>query len=228
MQSRLLAAALGLCLLSAAFACSDDPASAPSDPASSAGSSGAAGATGTAGVGGAAAGGMAGGSGADQGGEGGAAGAPLVPAEMNLSIVKNDVAYPLERAQFGLTKITEGHEIYVEAHFGGDPACPTESSPSPDRTLIITGLLAEDPSGTVVTEATHARANLLDFEGAITTEPILKGTTVTLTSLESNACPDCAAGDPSRFVGFVIDATLSDGTKVTGTVRATHCGSLDQ
>lgn len=224
MRGPLLFAAFGLsaCL---AFACGEDDVAPPAPNA----------AGGTAGSGGAGGQGLGAGSGGESAagsgglsGAGGAAGSLPGTATMNLSIVKNGVSYPLDRAQFGLTKLADGHEIYVEAHFGGDPACPTESSPSPDRTAIITGLLAEDPPGRTIDYAAHARANLLDFKGDITMEPILKGTSVTLTSLASNACPDCAAGDPDRFVAFEVNATLSDGTTIAGTVKASHCGSLDE
>lgn len=211
-----------------AIGCGDDDAKAP--PATAA-----AGAGGTAGTAGASSAGTGGTDAAGMGGTdaagndgGGAAGSSTAPATLDLSIVKNGVAYPLDRAQFGLTKLPEGHEIYVEAHFGGDPACPTQGSPSPARTAIITGLLAEDPVGKTIDFDSHARANLLDFAGDITTEPILKGVAVTLTSLPSNPCLDCAAGDPARFVAFEVDATLSDGTTIQGTVRAAHCGSLDE
>lgn len=182
-----------------------------------------AGAGGTAPEGGA--GGTAGAAGA------GAGGAAEIPSSTRLTITRKGVSFPLDRAQFGLTTSTSqsGATMYVEAHFGGDPACPTASSPSPSRTLIITGFPAGAAPGTVFDYDSGARVNLLDFDKTITAEPILKATAVTITAFADNPCVTCPSTDESadRFAAFTVEATFSDGATLTGTVRAMHCGSLD-
>jgi hypothetical protein len=120
---------------------------------------------------------------------------------------------PFTRAQHGLEP---AGGLYVEAHFGGAPACPTQTSPTPDRTLIISGLQPLTDGG-VMTEADGVRVTLLDFTGALTTLPALKATTVRATAREMN---------PGVRVAFALEATFDGGT-LTGTFSAEHCTSLD-
>ena len=204
--------------------CGRDAADPPAAAAGSGGAPSSGGEGGTAGGSGGALGGWGGASGsAGDGGSGGGGAAIL-----DLVVVKNGVRHPFERAQFGLSKLPMGYEVYAEAHSGGDAACPGEKSPTPARTAIMTGFLATDAAGEPIGYADGARANVLDFDGSITTEPILKATDVTVTPLPSHPCATCAAGDPARFVAFSIRAVLSDGAVLEGTVRAAHCGSLDE
>jgi hypothetical protein len=211
---------LRLLLVFAAFtalsACGDDAAS--PEPSASAGAAGS--------------GGAGAGAGADAGGAGeaGPAGAAAVPSSTQLTISQGGKDYPLDRAQFGLTKLPSGFEVYVEAHFGGDPACPSEASPSPSRTLILTGFPADSAPGTVFDDASGARITLLDFEGLVTQEPVLKSTGVAITTFADNACTSCPSEDESsdRFLALTVAATFSDGSQLQGTIRADHCGSLDQ
>lgn len=239
MQRRALAIASFSCLLALA-ACSDDASTAGSTANAGAGAGGSgAGGSGAGAAGEAAAGGggkseAGGNAGASIAGSGGGAvagsgGGAGTPTSTQLAIVKDGTSFPLDRAQFGLTKLADGsYEGYVEAHFGGDAACPSESSPSPERTVIITGFPAEAAPGTSTDRDAGARLNLLDFKGDVTTAPILKTTTITLVSLASNPCPTCSAGDPARSLAFTVAATFEDGSTIAGDVVASHCGSLDE
>lgn len=117
------------------------------------------------------------------------------------------------RAQHGLEP--DGG-LYVEAHFGGDPACPTQSSPTPDRTLVIAGLRALTDGGTL-TSQDGARVTLLDFTGALTPAPFLRASSVVATA---------GAMTPGVSVSFSLEATF-DGGALSGSFVAEHCASLD-
>lgn len=130
---------------------------------------------------------------------------------LNASIGGHTGAF--DRAQHG-TSGTDG--IYVEAHFGGDPACPTQTSPTPARTLVVNGLRSA-AAGTVLTEADGVTASLLDFDGSLTSAPIDRATAVRATARY------VARG---AYVSFDLVATFPDGT-ISGGFFAPHCASLD-
>ena len=118
---------------------------------------------------------------------------------------------PFDRAQHGLN--ADG-TLYVEAHFGGDPACPSQSSPTPDRTLIINNLPVD---GGAATYANGVRANLLDFSGVLTTAPIVRALDVTATPLSLQ---------PGQQVAWHIEGIFDGGT-FSGDFDAPHCDSLN-
>ena len=105
-----------------------------------------------------------------------------------------------DRAQFGVE--TGGSTRRVEAYGGGDPACPTETSPTPDRTLIIAGAGGDAP-----------KVSYFDFAG--TGVPVVKATAVTITNVVKL----------DDVVAFDIDATFANGT-VKGHLASTFCMSL--
>jgi hypothetical protein len=117
-----------------------------------------------------------------------------------------------ERAQHGRAGVDR---VYLEAHSGGDPACPTMMSPSPRRTLVVSGVRV----GTAVqTEADGVTASLLDFTSELVSAPIVRATAVRVTPRAIN---------PGTSVSLEIDATFPGGT-ITGTVVSPHCDSLDE
>ena len=118
-----------------------------------------------------------------------------------------------DRAQHGLQP--DGG-LYIEAYFGGDPACPTQTSPTPDRTLIIAGLHAM-PDGGAISYADGLRVTLLDFNGALTTLPFVRATSARAAPLSVT---------PGTLVVFAIEATFDGGT-LQGRFSAAHCASLD-
>lgn len=136
-------------------------------------------------------------------------------ATLALSATFGDVTEPFTRAQLGLDR--EGGRVValrVEAHDGGDPACPTMDSPSPDRTLIITFDVPEDGAARAPTAV-----SLLDFAGTLTSAPIARATEATLT-------PRAVRLEGEPHVAFDLSATFEGGT-IEGAVYATHCPSLD-
>lgn len=126
---------------------------------------------------------------------------------------------PLDRAQFGFNT-TDGAvpTVQVEAHFGGDPACPSQTSPTPDRTVVFANVpLAKG----LATEASGLKATLLDFKGDLTTEPLVRATAVKLTVVDFASAPKA-----SSYVAFDVEATFPTGS-VKGHAYATHCDSMD-
>jgi hypothetical protein len=137
------------------------------------------------------------------------------------------------RSQYGLTAPaqagSEDWEIYLEAHEGGAPNCPSRSSPTPDYTLILAGLPAATPSS-VMTEADGLRLTLLDFEGSLLgNAPLSKAESVRVTPTMANVCTACVGvrGHQAGYVALAMEATFAEGT-LTGHSYATHCQSLDQ
>lgn len=117
------------------------------------------------------------------------------------------------RAQHGLEPTGL---LYVEAHFGGDPACPTQNSPTPDRTLVISGLNPMHDGG-VQSYADGVRVTLLDFTGALTQAPFVRAASVRATPGAVNAGTE---------VTFALEAGFDGGT-LSGSFTAPHCASLD-
>lgn len=118
-----------------------------------------------------------------------------------------------ERAQHG---VEADGRLYVEAHAGGDPACPTMTSPTPLRTLVIAGLRVL-PDGGASTFADGLRVTLLDFGGAVTTAPLERA---------HDARATARWVEPGRLVSFQLSATFDGGT-LSGGFSAPHCASLD-
>jgi len=134
-------------------------------------------------------------------------------AATDLVITFRGTTASFDRAQHGL----EGDGgLYVEAHFGGDPACPGPSSPTPDRTLIIAGLRWPGDGG-AQTYADGVRVTLLDFRGNLSPNPFDRAVAV-------RAVPRLVV--PGVQVSFTLDATF-DGGVVRGAFDAPHCASLD-
>lgn len=116
-----------------------------------------------------------------------------------------------ERAQHGNLA---GDRLVVEAHSGGDPACPTMSSPTPRRTLSIRGVRAtSDPAP----QTDGLTAALFDFGGDLTAAPLLRASAV-------RVVPSAYLRDGS--VSLSVTVTFAEGT-ITGDLVAPHCDSLD-
>jgi len=126
----------------------------------------------------------------------------------------------LTRAQYGTTKTDAGKTIiHLEAHEGGDPACPTQSSPTPDRTLVVENVLDPADHSTQGT-ADGVRAALFDFEGSLLggTDVLAKATSVKL-ELDGPAAPE---------FGMKVTMVFPQGGKLEGHLYATHCASMDE
>jgi len=137
--------------------------------------------------------------------------------ELALTFGSNEAV--VDRAQFGFNAPDNGKvSLHVEAHFGGDPACPTGASPSPDRTVIF----ANVPIPTDSTPIENAAVTLLDFEGTLSPNPFDSATSATLSPVAAKPTPTDDA-----FIAFDVNATFDGGT-MTGHIYAVHCDSMDE
>ena len=137
-----------------------------------------------------------------------------------------------DRAFFGLTspgKSDSGDwELHIESYGGGDDACPTESSPAPDRTVVLARVPI--PAGPGMTG--EGQTSLLDFTGSLIpgVPPTSTATSHTIVWTAADPCIPCAEGTEAdrqdRFVAFDLSATFAEGTAL-GHLYATHCDSLD-
>lgn len=125
----------------------------------------------------------------------------------DFSITLGGKKVPFDRGQFG----TEGQGLYLELYDGGDPACPSQNSPTPKHTLIVSGLEKSGTSKPTVT--------LLDFIGDVITTPK----------------PSRTASASTATMHVSTDARIELDLSVTfdadgggqGPVVGTHCTSLD-
>ncbi len=129
----------------------------------------------------------------------------------------NGNALAFDRGQFGTQTVDGGTGYHVEVHAGGDPACPTQNSPTPERSFVVTSI-PHLAAGQSATEADGVRAAYLDFAGD-GSAPLVKSTQikVTVTAIDSAAKP--------TWIAFDVDAKFPTGS-VTGHVYATYCESL--
>lgn len=150
-----------------------------------------------------------------------------------LAFMKGSKRLPFTSGAFGLTPPDRNErgiwELYFEAWEGGFTGCPKNDSPTPRRTLVLSGV--ELPFTSVTrTFADGVRANIFDFEGAIVTgaDPRTGATAVSVTVSHAHACegapPTCA--EDERFVAIDIVATFGEGT-LEGRLFAPHCASFD-
>jgi len=125
----------------------------------------------------------------------------------------------LVRAQHGTQAGDAGSEFHVEGHLGGAPECPTQNSPSPEYTVIVTSI----PRGRVgkLTEADGIKGAFFDFKGDLGLPPIAKSTKaeVTIVAVDS--------ATPPAWVAMDVSVTFPEGT-VKGHLYAAHCTSLDE
>lgn len=139
----------------------------------------------------------------------------------NLTATFGGNTITLSRAQVGLEPSDAGLLFYLEAHAGGDPACPTMDSPTPDQTLVLAGIPVR-PAGTVLTKADGLGGALLDFTGMFLTDPRpARAVDVELTVRQQNTSPSSNA-----FLSFDLVAHF-DGGIIQGRGNALHCDSLD-
>jgi hypothetical protein len=153
-------------------------------------------------------------------------------AVQSVTATFGQVSEPLERAVYGVDRDKQGNPgTYIEALHGGFAGCPEQSSPTPERTLIISGLPLPR-SGPALTLSDGLVVSLLDYKGTLLAgSPVAKATSASVTFRAANVCPSCvgkpAPSDPNGFVALEIDATFPDSGRVSGYLYAVHCDSLD-
>lgn len=130
------------------------------------------------------------------------------------------VTASFERAQFGRDKTGPNVSgVTVEVHAGGAPECPKQNSPTPDRTLVVSGIKVGS-EGKTLTLADGLAVTLLDFKELLTKKPLDKATAAKLTVV-------AIEGSPPDKVAFDLEATFEEGT-IRGHVFADHCATMDE
>ncbi len=124
-----------------------------------------------------------------------------------------DVNETFDLAYYGLE--SDG-TLHLEIYGGAAPGCPESDSPTPARTLVIGAFPAPSDATPL-----SLSVSLLDFEGTLTEEPILRSSSATATPRAARV-ESTAMG----FVRFDLEASFDGGT-MSGAVYATHCDSLD-
>ena len=127
---------------------------------------------------------------------------------------------PLDRAQFGTQVGKAGAQLHVESHSGGAPECPSQSSPTPSYTLIVSSV-PRGAAGGKATEKEGVTSAFFDFKGDLSLPPFTKATTVTVSALVEDSAT------PPAWAAFDVSATFEEGT-VTGHVYAAYCASLTE
>jgi hypothetical protein len=129
----------------------------------------------------------------------------------------------LVRAQFGTQQGDAGPELHTESHLGGDPACPTMSSPTTDYTLIVTAI----PRGAVgqkLSQNDGIKSVFFDFKGDLglaSPTGISKSLSVNVTVVAEDPAT------PPAWVAVDVTAGFTEGT-VAGHLYAEYCQSLSQ
>jgi hypothetical protein len=129
----------------------------------------------------------------------------------------------LVRAQFGTQPGDGGTELHTESHLGGDPACPTMSSPSPDYTLIVTSI-PRGATGKKLSQNDGIKAVFFDFKadlGLAAPSGISKSLSVNITVVAEDPAT------PPAWVAVDVTAGFTEGS-VAGHLYAEYCQSLTQ
>ncbi|MDB4946572.1 MAG: hypothetical protein JWP97_6106 [Labilithrix sp.] len=144
---------------------------------------------------------------------------------LSLVVSLNGQTRMLSRAQFG-TELGDGGAtfLHTEAHLGGDPKCPEESSPTPDYTMIVANVPRNAAGGKATKAADGVAATFLDFKGDLgfsSPASVSKATAVEITNLQVDPAT------PPAWAAYDFSATFAEGT-VSGHVYDEHCASMDE
>ncbi len=155
--------------------------------------------------------------------------------DTTLTVRVGDTELPMDRVQFGFTSPEQSPrgrwELFIEAHSGGDPDCPEQDSPSPDRTIVFSGI-AVPTDATEQTRGDGLSVVLLDFRGDLTSAPVVRAETISMIPTAANLCPECLTdgGAPAdQFLSFELTADFAavDGG-VRGHAHARYCESMNE
>lgn len=152
------------------------------------------------------------------------ASAPLCEGACQKTALEVDIGgkkRPLDRAQLGTQRSDAGRaELHVEAHSGGTPECPTQTSPTPTYTLIVSSI-PRGAAGGKASKSDGVASAFFDFKGDLGLPPLTKATAVSITSLVEDPAT------PPAWSAFDVTATFAEGA-VTGHIYAAYCASLSE
>jgi hypothetical protein len=129
----------------------------------------------------------------------------------------------LVRAQFGTQPGDAGAELHTESHLGGSAACPSQQSPSPDYTLIVTSV-PRGAAGRKLSDRDGITSAFFDFKsdlGLAAPSGITKALSVSVTVVGEDSAT------PPAWVALDVVAAFTEG-EVRGHLYAEYCDSLTQ
>jgi hypothetical protein len=129
----------------------------------------------------------------------------------------------LVRAQFGTQAGDAGAELHTESHLGGQAACPTPQSPTPDYTLIVSSI-PRGASGSKLSDRDGITSAFFDFKGDLglaSASGITKSVSVNITVVAEDTAT------PPAWVALDVSAMFREG-EVTGHLYAEYCQSLSE
>lgn len=126
----------------------------------------------------------------------------------------------LDRAQFGTQEGDAGAQLHTESHLGGAPECPSQTSPTPGYTLLVSRI-PRGAAGGAASEKDGVTSAFFDFKGDLSLPPFTRAKSVTLTALVEDQAT------PPAWAAFDVIATFAEGS-VTGHVYAAYCASLTE
>jgi hypothetical protein len=126
----------------------------------------------------------------------------------------------LDRAQFGTQQGDAGAQLHTESHAGGAAECPSQSSPTPSYTLIVSSI-PRGAAGGAASEKDGVTSAFFDFKGDLSLPPFTKAKSVKLSALVEDTAT------PPAWAAFDVTATFAEGS-VTGHVYAEYCASLTE
>lgn len=144
-------------------------------------------------------------------------------AQQTLDATFAGVGEPFERAVFAFERddAQQPLGLYIEALHGGFSGCPAQGSPTPDRTLIVSGLPLPQVRGPF-SEADGLRVTLFDYAGTLLPDaPMAKAERASATFVAFSAEPGAEG-----FVALDLSASFADGV-VQGRLYATYCATLE-
>ena len=129
----------------------------------------------------------------------------------------------LVRAQFGTQQGDAGPELHTESHLGGSAACPSQQSPSPDYTLLVTPV-PRGAAGKKLSDRDGVTSAFFDFKGDLglaAPSGITKALSVNVTVVGEDPAT------PPAWVALDVIAAFTEG-EVRGHLYAEYCDSLSQ
>jgi hypothetical protein len=130
----------------------------------------------------------------------------------------------LVRAQFGTQQGDAGAELHTETHLGGAAGCPSQSSPSPDYTLIVSSVPRGAGAGAKLSDRNGITSAFFDFKGDLglaAPSGITKALSVNVTVVGEDPAT------PPAWVALDVIAAFTEG-EVRGHLYADYCDSLTQ
>jgi hypothetical protein len=149
--------------------------------------------------------------------------APAPSGDTSVDAKIGGVTHTLDRAQFGTETDDAGKpRAHVEAHLGGDPACPSTdpdaaAGAQPEYTLVVSNIPRGAAGESFTKAADGVTAAYFDFVGDQLTgaKPLTQATAVKVSIVATSA----------TTFEFDVEATFPEGT-AKGRIAAEYCQSL--